>query len=112
MLKIDKNKKYKITKLWITDASQVDKTTWKYPVDSKAYRNNHGSRMKPDTKTGQINILMGMDSRINHGTVRTGDAMIRLMTTFATQVGFDHPHKQAVKYGNNWLNEGLIEEVA
>jgi hypothetical protein len=110
MKTIEKNKLYTITEQWITNDSQVDKSTWTYDPNSKAYINNHGSRMIPDSKTGRFNILMGIDARNNKGTIRTGEAMIRFMTTLAAQCGFEKPGKQAKQYGNNWLNEGLIQE--
>ena len=73
-LQIDPQGLYKITKLWITKPP-VDKSTWTYNTQSKIDV-NHGVRMIPKSKYGQCNILMGMDSRVNHGTIRTGEAMI------------------------------------
>ena len=107
--KIDKNKKYVITKLWITKPQQVDRSTWTYDSTPD---HHHGPRMLPNRKTGQMNILMAMDARINHGTIRTGDAMVRFVINLASQVGMQNPEKVGKFYSYTWLNEGLIKEVA
>ena len=109
--KIEENKKYVITKLWVTKPEQVDKSTWTYDPMPKGNW-VHGSRMLPNSKTGQMNILMAMDARINHGTIRTGDAMVRFVTNLASQVGMQNPERIGKFYSYTWLNEGLIKEVA
>ena len=107
---IDKTKMYQFTKLWITDASQVDKSKWTYsPMRSQAWL--HGPRMAPTSRTGQMCIMAGMDARINHGTTRTGEAMIKFVTELATKVGMDVPERIGRNYSRSWLNEGLIKEV-
>ena len=102
---------YRISKLWITRPEQVDKSLWTYAPGSPEYANNHGPRMLPDSRTGQMTIMMGMDARINHGTIRTGAAMVRFVTNLAAQVGLQDPKRTGTWYSYTWLNEGLIEEV-
>ena len=108
---ITNNKKYIITKLWITKPGQVDTSTWTFNDDHSYPKGHHGPRMIPNSKTGQMNIMMGIDSRVNHGCTRTGDAMIRFIYTLAAKVGMQDPMKIARKYAWCWLNEGLIKEV-
>lgn len=109
---ITPDKQYIITKYAPTTEDQVDKSTWTYAPGAKEYTTNHGPRMILRTKTGQMNLLMALDSRINHGTIRTGSAMIRFITTLASQVGMEDPEGVAKRYARFWLNEGLIKEVA
>ncbi len=107
---IDKTKMYQFTKLYITDKSQVDKSTWTYdPIPKGGWL--HGPRMVPTSRTGQMCILAAMDARINHGTMRTGEAMIKFVTELATKVGMDVPERIGRNYSRTWLNEGLIKEV-
>ena len=108
--KINPNNHYKITNLWYTDPSHVDKSLWHYPEGSM--NSYHGLRMIPRTKTGMINILMGIEARSNPGTIRNGDDIVKLVHKFATQVGMPNAEKTAKKYAWHYLNEGLLEEIA
>jgi hypothetical protein len=104
---INQNNHYKITQLWYTDKSQVDKSMWHYTTENTY----HGVRMIPRTKTGMIAILMGIEARTNPGTIRNGEDIVRLVHKFATQVGMPNAEKTAKKYAWHYLNEGLLEEV-
>ena len=107
---IDPKKQYIINdSLWITRAEQVDKLQWTYGDDCKW---PHGIRMIPSTKTGLLNMMMGIEARINPGVTRTGDAMLKFAADKAQKVGFPKPAGLAKRYTWHWLNEGLIKEVA
>ena len=107
------NKYYTINPaIWITDASQVDKSTWIVPeAGSPGGRPNHGSRMRPGTKTGRMNIAMGMEARNNPGIARTGEKMIEFITKLAEDVGMTDPDATASTYSKTWYNERLILPV-
>ncbi len=111
-MKIKADKQYTINdKLWTTRPDQVDKSKWTYGDQSENER-HHGVRMIPSTKTGQLNMIMGIEARINPGVIRSGDAMLKFAADQAQRVGFPNPRRLAKKYTWHWLNEGLIKEVA
>tara|TARA_R110002074_G_C12103042_1_gene625282 strand:+ start:187 stop:534 length:348 start_codon:yes stop_codon:yes gene_type:complete len=109
---LDPNKYYTINpRIWITDPSQVDKSTWIVPEAGSANRPNHGPRMKPGTKTGRMCVGMAMDARNNPGIARTGDGMLKFITEEAVKVGMTQPEATAKGYSKTWLNERLILRV-
>ena len=105
--KIQSTTYYKITNLWFTDPSQVDKSVWHYTTENTY----HGLRMLPRTKTGMINILMGIEARTNPGTIRNGEDIVKLVHKFATQVGMPDAERVSKRYAWHYLNEGLLVEV-
>ena len=110
---LNPNKYYTINpSIWITDANQVDKSTWIVPeAGSPSGRANHGCRMKPGTKTGRMNIAMGMDARNNPGIARTGEKMLEFITKLADDVGMSDPDATALTYSKTRYNERLILPV-
>ena len=102
-------KYYIITKLWTNPGEKADRSKWLDPNVGAGYGGPH---MNPKTKTGQMCIMMGMDSRLNHETIRSEEITIRFITSLAVQVGMSNPEKTARAYFKNWINEGLLKEVS
>ena len=99
---------FKVSMLWATSDKNIDKSTW---LDSTFSGSDHGPRMNPNTKTGQMAINVAMDARNNHETLRTKDSMIEWLTKLAVQAGFKDPASRANSYFKSWVNEGLFKPV-
>ena len=99
---------YTISKLWLNPGEEADRSTWLNPNVGPGYAGPH---MNPNTKTGQMCIMMAIDARVNHGILRSKEIMIRFITELAVKVGMAYPEKRAKSYFKSWLNEGLIKKV-